>query len=188
MFPMDTKTISQNIRRLRLASKQTLDAVAKKAGLTKGALSKVETGRISPPISTLVRIAQVLKVPVVDLFFDQQSQLAYVITRKGEGQIVTRDGSAFGYTYETLALGKRDKYVEPFVLTVSPDDDPGEFHHAGQEFIYMLSGCLVVTVCGQQIKLRAGDSFYFDSANTHRLQAMGKHDARFLCVFIQNTP
>ena len=185
---MDTITIFRNIRRLRLASKQTLDTVAKNAGLTTGALSKIETGRISPPISTLVRIAQALKVPVVDLFFDQQSQMTYVITRKGEGQIVTRDGSAFGYTYEALALGKRDKYVEPFVLTVSPDDEPGEFHHTGQEFIYMLSGCLAITVCDQQIKLRAGDSFYFDSANIHRLQAMGKRDASFLCVFIQNTP
>ena len=188
LFPMDAKTISHNIRQIRISGKRTLDAVAKEAGLTKGALSKIETGNISPPISTLIRIAQVLKVPVAEFFVDEERHPSFVLTRKDQGQIVSRNGSAFGYTYEALALSKRDKHVEPFILTISPDDPPGEFHHGGQEFIYMLSGCMEVSVCGEKIKLRPGDSFYFDSANSHKLQAVGKRDVRFVCVFVQNTP
>lgn len=185
---MDAKAISRNIRQIRLRCKQTLDAAAKKAGLTKGALSKIETGQISPPISTLIRIAQALKVPVVEFFVEEERQPSFVLTRKNKGQIVSRDGSAFGYTYEALALSKRDKYVEPFILTISPDDPPGEFHHSGQEFIFMLCGTMEVSVCGEKIKLRSGDSFYFDSVNPHKLRAVGKRDVRFVCVFVQNTP
>jgi len=185
MFPMNEKAIGANVRRIRLQSKQTLADTSKKANLTKSALSKIETGQISPPISTLIRIAKAIKVPVVEFFVDEQQSPPYVLTRKDKGQILTRDGSKFGYSYEALALGKRDKYVEPFVLTVSPDDPPGQFHHSGQEFIYMLSGCLEVTVCNEIMKLRTGDSLYFDSSHIHKLQALGKCEARFICVFIQ---
>ena len=185
MFTMNEKTIGANIRRIRLRIKQTLADTSKKASLTKSALSKIETGQISPPISTLIRIAKAIKVPVVELFVDEQQQPPYVLTQKDKGHILTRDGSKFGYSYEALALGKRDKYVEPFVLTVSPDDLPGQFHHSGQEFIYMLSGCLEITVCKEIIKLRVGDSLYFDSSHVHKLQALGKCKARFICVFVQ---
>jgi transcriptional regulator with XRE-family HTH domain len=185
MFPMNEKAIGANIRRIRLQSKQTLAETSKKANLTKSALSKIETGQISPPISTLIRIAKAIKVPVVELFVDEQQQPPYVLTRKDKGRILTRDGSKFGYSYESLALEKSDKYVEPFVLTVSPDDPPGQFHHSGQEFIYMLSGCLEVTVCEETMKLRTGDSLYFDSSHVHKLQAIGKRKARFICVFVQ---
>lgn len=133
----------------------------------------------------MVRIAKAVKVPVVELFVDEQQQPPYVLTRKDKGQILTRDGSKFGYSYEALALGKRDKYVEPFVLTVSPDEPPGQFHHSGQEFICMLSECLEVTICEKTIKLRAGDSLYFDSSHIHKIQALGKREARFICVFVQ---
>lgn len=185
MFPMNEKAIGANVRRIRQQSKQTLADTSKKANLTKSAMSKIETGQISPPISTLIRIAKAIKVPVVELFVDEQQQPPYVLTRKDKGRILTRDGSKFGYSYEALALEKSDKYVEPFVLTVSPDDPSGQFHHSGQEFIYMLSGCLEVTVCEEIIKLRAGDSLYFDSSHVHKLQALGKREARFICVFVQ---
>ena len=185
MFLIDEKIIGENIRRIRLQSKNTLVETAKKAGLTKSALSKIETSQISPPISTLIRIAKAMNVPVVELFVDGQQQPAYVLTRKGKGRILTRDGSKFGYSYEALALGKRDKYVEPFVLTVNPDDPPGQFHHGGQEFVYMLSGCLEVTICDEALKLRAGDSLYFDSSHVHKLRALGKREAKFICVFVQ---
>jgi transcriptional regulator with XRE-family HTH domain len=42
--------------------------VAKKADITKSTLSKIETGQISAPISTLIRIAKAMNLPVV-LFF-----------------------------------------------------------------------------------------------------------------------
>jgi len=185
MFPMDEKIIGINIRKIRQSGPETLEEVAQKAGLTKGALSKIETGRISPPISTLIRIAKAMNVPVVELFVDEKQEPAYVLTKKDKGQIVTRNGSKFGYSYEALALGKRDKYVEPFVLTVNPEDPPGEFHHSGQEFIYMLSGQMGVTIGGEVLKLKKSDSLYFDSSHAHKLQALGKKEARFLCVFVQ---
>jgi len=61
---MNEQKISKNIRKLRTQAELTLTSVAKKADLTKSTLSKIETGQTSPPISTLIRIANAMNVPI----------------------------------------------------------------------------------------------------------------------------
>ena len=182
---MDEQNVGNNIRKLRTQAGFTLTSIAKKADLTKSTLSKIETGQTSPPISTLIRIARAMNVPIVDFFADKDKQPTYVLTRKGQGQIVIQNGSQFGYSYEALALKKQHKYVEPFLLTINPDDPPGQFHHNGQEFIYMLSGSIDFTIGDNQFRLKTGDSLFFDSSCPHKTKIVGKKAAKFLCIFIQ---
>ncbi|MHB0946981.1 MAG: helix-turn-helix domain-containing protein [Sedimentisphaerales bacterium] len=185
---MNERDIGENIRTLRESVGLTLTAAAKKAALTKSALSKIETGQSSPPIATLLRIAKALNVSLVDFFTAEKKHLPYVLTRKGTGRVISRDGSRFGYSYEALGLEKRDKIAEPFLLNIKPDDPEGAFHHEGQEFIYMLSGQMSFTINDEKLILRAGDSLYFDSTNVHRTRVIGKCSAKFICVFIQQNP
>ena len=182
---MNEQNVGNNIRKFRTQAGFTLTSIAKKADLTKSTLSKIETGQTSPPVSTLIRIARAMNVPIADFFAEGDKEPEYVLTRKGQGQIVIQNGSQFGYSYEALALGKQHKYVEPFLLTINPDDPPGQFHHRGQEFIYMLSGVIDFTFSGEVFRLKAGDSFFFDSSCPHGTKIVGKKAARFLCVFIQ---
>ena len=182
---MDEQNIGKNIRKLRTQAGFTLTSIAKKADLTKSTLSKIETGQTSPPISTLIRIANAMNVPIVEFFADEGTKPAYVLTRRGKGQIVIQNGSQFGYSYEALALKKQHKYVEPFLLTINPDDPPGQFHHRGQEFIYMLSGVMDFTFNDEVFRLKTGDSFFFDSNHPHKTKIVGKKAAKFLCIFIQ---
>ena len=109
-----------------------------------------------PPISTLLRIAEALGVPLVDFFADQAPPPRYVFTPKNARQIVSHQGSKFGYCYEALALDKPDKYVEPFLLTIKPDDPPGQFHHKGQEFLFMLSGAMDFTIDQDVLRMKPG--------------------------------
>lgn len=188
MCRMNEQAIGQNIRELRVRAGLTLTTVARKAQLAKSSLSKIETGQTSPPISTLIRIAKAISVPISDFFAAEHSKPSFAMTRKGKGQVVTRTGSKFGYSYESLALGKPHKYVEPFLLTIGPDDPPGEFHHSGQEFIYMLSGTMDFDLGEEQFRLQKGDSLFFDSSILHRTRVVGKRPAKFLCIFIQDIP
>jgi len=183
---MNEQSIGIHIRKLREQAGLTVTAVAQKAELTKSTLSKIETGQISPPISTLMRIAKALKVGVVEFFNEERQAPAYVFTPKGKGKIIIQDGTKFGYSYEALALDKRDKYVEPFILTIEVNDPAGEFRHEGQEFIYMLSGSMAFSIGEEQLILKAGDSLYFDSSFVHKTHVLGKTPAKFLCVFIQD--
>ncbi len=183
---MDQQTIGANIRQLRTQARQSLTDLARVAGMTKGSLSKIETGSISAPISTLMRLADAMGVRLAEFFAEPDNQAAYVLTRRGKGRLISRDGSRFGYSYEALAVGMPAKLAEPFVLTIRPGDPAGRFQHGGQEFIYMLSGALEVSVAGERITLQVGDSLYFNPTASHATQVVGTVPARFLCVFIQD--
>jgi transcriptional regulator with XRE-family HTH domain len=182
---MTEETIGGNIRTRREQAGLTLTELAARAGLTKGALSKIETGRGSAAIATILRIAEALGIPLAELFADSEQSAPYVLTRSGQGKILTRDGSRFGYSYEALALDMKHKAAEPFLLTIQPGDPQGEFHHHGQEFIYMLSGQMEFTIGDDLLRLGRGDSLYFDSAILHSTRILGKRPAQFLCLFIQ---
>jgi len=183
---MNEQTIGRNIRQLRQRAGMTLTALAKKARMTKSSLSKIETGRTSSPISTLLRIAETLDVTISEFFAGEKTTPPFILTRKGQGQIISRDGSQWGYAYEALALKLKQKIGEPFLLTIQPGDPKGQFQHGGQEFIYMLSGRMEFSVGGAVLKLTPGDSLYFDPTCLHTTKVTGKHPATFLCMFMRN--
>ena len=116
-FLVSEQLIGANIRAIRQASKASLDDVAKRAGITKSTLSKIENAKISTPISTLVAIAKALGVRLA-AFFKEEEVSGYVLTRNGKGKAIVRDGTRFGYTYEALAIDFQNKPVEPFFLTI----------------------------------------------------------------------
>jgi len=183
---MNEQIIAKRIRKIRLARGLTLTEAAKRSELTKSALSKIETAQISPPISTMIRIAKALGVALLEFFIDEDNTPVCVYTPKNARQVVNQEGSNFGYRYEALALNKRNKYVEPFILTIEPGDPPGEFYHKGQEFIYMLEGAMEFTVGDNTYRLKPGDSIYFDSEIKHKTQVIGKKTVKFVAVFIQD--
>ena len=65
---MNEKSVGENIRTIRLASRASLTEVAKRAKLTKSTLSKIENGQISSPIATLLPIAAALGVKLGEFF------------------------------------------------------------------------------------------------------------------------
>ncbi|HTL53960.1 MAG TPA: cupin domain-containing protein [Planctomycetota bacterium] len=182
---MDERTIGANVRVWRTRKELTVTETAARAGLSKGALSKIETGQASPPISTMLRIATALGVPLATLFTETAAAPDCVVTRKGQGERIVRDGSQFGYAYEALALGMPGKHAEPFLLTVRPTDPPGSFQHGGEEFMFILSGRLEFTVGDQVVVLEPGDSIYFNPRIRHVSRAVGKKPVKFLSIFIQ---
>ncbi len=177
--------VGENIRAIRLASNTSLTDVAKRAGMTKSTLSKIENGQTSSPISTLIAVASALGVHLAEFFRETEGNPRYLLTRKGKAKTIVRDGTRLGYSYEALAVDFPNKPVEPFLLTISPGDKVGRFKHGGHEFIHMLSGHIEFTLGEETFKLHPGDSLYFDPTLTHVLKPLGGKPARFLCVFIE---
>jgi transcriptional regulator with XRE-family HTH domain len=185
---MNEISIGQNIRRLRKTSDQTLTAVALAADVSKSTLSKIEMGQVSTPVSTLIRVAGAIGVPLAEFFAEIDDDCTYEVTRKGKRQIVVRGQSEFGYSYEALAARKRRKTAEPFLVTIRPNDPIVEFTHEGEEFLYLLSGKLEYTIGGETFILKAGDSVYFDSKFAHFSKVLSKEPAKVLSIFMQPTP
>ena len=54
--------------------------------------------------------------------------------------------------------------------------------HPGQEFNYVISGKLRLSIDGHTVELEPGDSIYFNALKPHGMQAVGDEPARFLAI------
>lgn len=166
--------IGSRLRNIRKAKGLTLDVLAEEIGLTKGYLSKVETGRKVPPIATLARVARALETDVATLLQGGGSAEKAIATgvslmRANERHQVVRGGSAFGYDYQALTHHIDSKHMEPFIFTF-PAQILREvfFEHEGEEMIFVLSGTVEFQIGQETYELAPGDCIYFDSAIPHR--------------------
>jgi transcriptional regulator with XRE-family HTH domain len=180
-------TIGDRLRKIRKAKGLTLDVLAEQIGLTKGYLSKVETGQKVPPIATLARVASALQTDVATLLQGGKGAERAVTTgisliRANERHEVIRGGTAFGYDYQALAHHIDSKHMEPFIFTF-PAQILREvfFEHDGEELIFVLSGIVEFQIGEETYELSPGDCIYFDSAIPHRGRGV-KGDAKAIVV------
>ncbi len=61
------KALGANIAKVRKSKAYSQDRVCLEAGLSRGALSKIESGRVEPKITTLALIAITIDVPLAKL-------------------------------------------------------------------------------------------------------------------------
>lgn len=64
---MSPKRFAMRLKQLREAKGLTQDALAKKVGVSRGYLARLEMGRHDPPLSKLRAIARALRVDVAEL-------------------------------------------------------------------------------------------------------------------------
>ena len=109
------------------------------------------------------------------------------MVRKDERRVVSRviskSGTGHGYTYEALSFRKRNKKMEPFLLTVSerPDEET-LYNHDGEEFLLVLEGKAEVLLENERILLEEGDAIYFDSSLRHRMLSADGTEVKVLAI------
>jgi len=180
---MDEIKIAQKIRQIRNQNKLTLEEVARRTGFTKSYLSMLESGKKFPPIATLSKIAHALSVDITAFFKKRDHSEHITVVRANKRESVVRDGTLFGYRYETIAPTTRPKKMEPFVITLpSKSKDGTKFDHEGEELFYVLSGKVRFLYGDKEYLLNKGDSVYFDSSIAHRGEWAGGKATKALIV------
>ncbi len=179
--------IGANIKALRLSQKLTLLDLSRKAGITKGYLSKVENSDKAPPISTLIVIARALGVTVSKLLGEESAPVRCSVTRKGERRLIARSGSAFGYFYESLAHHFPGKRMEPYILTIpSKSVHKSLFQHEGEEMLLVIEGTMRFLHGEDEYIVETGDCVYFDSGVPHLGRPADDRDVK--CVMVIFVP
>jgi len=64
---MTAKKVGMRLKKIRVGKKLSQAALAKRVGLSREYVNKIEAGRYDPPLSTLEALAKVLKVSVARL-------------------------------------------------------------------------------------------------------------------------
>ena len=166
------------MRELRLARGWTLEELACRSALSKAFLSRLESGDRQASIAAVLTLSRIFNVSVASLFESELATAPCVVVRAGEAPVKSMNG----LKYATLSNAGRFFNLQPIKVIV-PQSRRGKdhYHHDGEEWIYVLSGSLTLSLGGQTYDLEPGDAAHFDSRLPHRLIARGG-DAEVLLV------
>jgi len=183
----DLPKFGPEIRGLRKQARMTLAQLSRASGLSVGFLSQVERDASNPSVTALYKVAKALGVNLAWFFHAADSGL------NGEAHFVVRAKDRRHLSYAT---GIFDELLVPhlkgalamFMIRFLPGAYSGETkvaagsEHAG----LVLEGELELTLNGQRMLLKPGDSFSFLGSNPHRYGNPGKR--KTVVIWVHTPP
>jgi len=184
--------IGGHLREVRIARGLSLRALAGRVGVSPSLISQVETGRARPSVRTLYAIASELRISLDELLFpdaarapldldggpgDDERATAWPEIRLPEAHVqraadrkVIRLASGVVWERLTTASIPNVDFLHVTYEVGGASCPDHEFQrHAGQEWGFVLSGTLGVTIGFDDEVLGPGDAIAFDSTTPHRL-------------------
>jgi transcriptional regulator with XRE-family HTH domain len=168
-----------NLKELRREKGWTLEDLAERSGLSGAFLSRLESGDRQASISAVLTLSQVFGLSLAEMFETQVALDPCLVVRKSDAEA----REAYGLSYVPLSRAGHHFNLRPIRVTVSPDRTGSEhYRHEGEEWIYVLSGQLTLSLAGETYDLSAGDAIHFDSRLPHRVMARGRKAVEILLV------
>jgi transcriptional regulator with XRE-family HTH domain len=156
----DTQTrLAARLRTLRAGRGLTLEALAKRAGVSRSMISLIERGASSPTAAVLDRLAAGLGVTIASLFAEEAQSEASPVSRRAD-QVAWRD-PATGYRRRNLSPPGYPSPVELVEVVIPAGsgvayDTPARAIAIGQQ-VWVLRGELELRTGGRVHRLAAGD-------------------------------
>jgi len=179
-------SLGGRIKSLRAERALQQRQLAEKAGMTPSMVSQIESGRLTPSLPTLGRLAGALGVPIASLFETTRNGRLHV-SRKSEYPVVSFDGTT--EKWHVLGAGLFQGKIRAVVSTLGPRAkgvktdkvviDPGQM-----KLFYVLEGKVALHYNGEAQRLEAGDSAYLDGGTPHGWENLGPKSAKALWVIL----
>lgn len=170
--------IGRRIKDLRNRNGLTQQELADRTELTKGFISQLERGQVSPSVVTLLDLIECLGSTPGD-FFKEGAEEQLVFQERDYFEKVDEAGSITKW----LVPPAQKFQMEPLLVEIAPhasleEDKP----HTGEEFGYCISGRLQVCFGDKIYRIKAGESFYYRTTKRHRISNPGNRPARFIWI------
>jgi transcriptional regulator with XRE-family HTH domain len=181
-----TASVGERVSQVRDKRGLSLEDVSQRTGIDVSMLSQIEEGAVAPPLGTIIKLAKALEMRM-GYFISGEEDRPYTIVRHSDRKVVSRYDSKkakyYGYEYESLAPHKKERHMEPFLVTLEAAETEEERStHDGQEFIFVLQGQMEVRLGEELHILDPGDAIYYDSTVPHLVKAHGKKPTKILAV------
>lgn len=160
--------IGRAIREARKKAGLTTTVLAQQAGVSQAFLSHLETGRSTPSIATLYRLAAALKIAPQDLLPGPANR-DLVVTRRVDGlRLPGADRALAGGLFRLLA-GEATRMIKAHEVTAEPGSPTGDwFEHPGEDLVFVIAGTLEVEFGDwQRLRLDAGDAAWWIGTQRH---------------------
>jgi transcriptional regulator with XRE-family HTH domain len=173
------------LRTRRRALDLTLESVAETCEITKGFLSDVERDKSSPSVATLVRLCDVLNVPVGSLF----SSVGSSVIRKDERVPIEFGGTKVqDYLLSPTSAAK----AQVILSNMAPGGTGGDTLYSlrcEEEFVFVLAGSVTISIEDEQTVLMKDDAMTFDPRRPHTFRNSSKtKSAQALFVLMPPPP
>jgi XRE family transcriptional regulator, regulator of sulfur utilization len=169
--------VASNLRERRKTRGMSLDELAASSGVSRAALSQIETQKSNPSLSVLWKIAVGLGIPFSDLLGDSSPSAG--LLRRADAQVLRSADGRLESRPMTPAGFSRD--IEVYELRLAGRSvHAAEAHGAGTtELIVVLSGLLRMHVGNEKFDLGPGDSLAFPADRPHTYENPGGGEARY---------
>lgn len=162
----DNQLVARNMRRYRVERAMSLGELARRSGLSKQTLSKIEQGTGNPTVETLTLLGAALDIPARRLLTEWGTPV--YVQRHDDGEWNAEADRSERMLDETYGSG----YVRTLILrlerhggesAVIAPHQPGTLHH-----LYVITGRLRAGPVSDPAELAAGDFVRFPGDIEHR--------------------
>ena len=167
-----TDAIADNLRSIRENRGLSLDQLSELTGVSKSMLRQIETGKSSPTIATIWKIANglhlsftaLLRKPVVD---------AQVRSFRGEKPLTAESEH---YRVFPLIPFEPQQSFETYYVEIDPHTAfHGEPHEGNVfEYVFVISGKLQISVEDKKFEINKGEFLQFQANCPHEYKCIGK--------------
>jgi mannose-6-phosphate isomerase-like protein (cupin superfamily) len=171
------ESFGNKIRHLREEKGLSLETLSQETGYPLEVLKEVEEGKMAPPVSLVLQLGRTFKMDIEPLQGGQEKEASKKRVKSHKKRVAS-------YAYTSLTQPGEEKHLRAYRVTIDAETEHKgvEYHHDGEEFIYILNGGLTIQV-GQNITtLKKGGNIHFNSSLHHKLSNPTKEKAELLVV------
>ncbi|WP_129241670.1 MerR family transcriptional regulator [Achromobacter veterisilvae] len=184
-YTPDVTPLGARFRAARVSGGMSLKQAADASGLPISFISTFERTNRGATVASLQKLAASYGTTVTELSTSgsRSTAIAAEVVRRGEEIVAPQ----FEPGIRILQLANQLQALDCQRWILAPGvRSEGAYSHAGEEFIHVLKGELIITVDNDAaVRLHVGDSISFDSRKPHMWVANGEGETELLWV---NTP
>jgi transcriptional regulator with XRE-family HTH domain len=177
MIKKTDESFGARIRRLREAKGLSLEALSHDTGYPVDFLQEIEEDKTSPPVAVVLQLGRIFNVDMDQLQENRNKEASRRRTTSHKKRVAS-------YAYTSLTTPGEEKHLRAYRVTIDPQTEHKgvEYHHEGEEFIYVLHGGLTISVGQNASTLKKGECISFDSSLSHKLSNPTREKAELLVV------
>ena len=169
--------LGRNLRRLRTRRGHSLERLAKLSGVSRAMLGQIETGKSTPTIGLLWKVATALDVPFANLLAAHAAS-GTALLRRDEAKVLSSSDGRF--TSRALFPFDSERRVEFYELRLAPNHrEDADAHAPGtKENLVVVKGAVeIATAQERPVTLGEGDAIVFEADVAHSYRNLGSTEA-----------
>lgn len=168
----DLTYLGPRLRAARKARGLTLEELSRRSAVSVSTLSRLESGKRQASLELLIPITRQLGVRIDDLIDNEPRD------PRVRRPVIRRDGIVMA------PLSPEGSPLHAFKITYPPAaTSPSPRVHAGNEWLYVVSGRLRLLLGDQELELVAGEAAEFATETPHAMSALGGQPAEIISIF-----